>query len=898
MNLQTVSRNQAFEIIEKEALVVTSTRRLSRHLTFLYSRFQLEKNRLVWETPSIMPVTSWLEDCFYSMDETRDKPLLLSGEQEEALWEEIITSLSPEHRFPGLDVISGSVSRAMEIITRYRLPWKEIESSSDREIKAFVRWARAFSQACADKNFLTRAGLTGFMTRTLDESLIKPPEALILAGFYEFDPAQDQLFFSLHKKGTILYQMDNKRAGARAFKTRFKDFDSQVKAAACHALNLVLENPGVRAGIVVPGLESFRDRVERMFEHIFHPEAITSYSQPEEKIFNISLGRPLADYPLVRSALVFLDLVHRNKWDLSRLAVIMNSPFIAGGSAEFPARAALENRLCQGAHPWKMAAQVLETAASEDKAYYCPVLVRILSEARELISSQDEYQSPAGWAHLFSRLLEISGWPDNRALNSLEYQTFQAFKEELSRLSRLERVLEGINYDGALDKLKSLLNTRVFQAESPQVQVQVLGLFEAAGLDFDHLWVMNMSADVLPASSNPNPFLPVDLQRRHGTPGSSPGRELDLARTLTKALANSSRETIFSSFILDDDREVLESPLLEGIPPVDPEKIPPPDFPDVFEMTAKSPGLETISDDHGLPFTDRFLSGGARAFQDQALCPFKGYAVHRLGARATQEPVFALTPMDRGSLVHMALMNLWRDISSLKELREICAAGGLDSLVDETVSLTAREFSGTSHPLCTPEFMKLEQARLKRAVMSWLEKEDQRRDFEVLALEETREITINGTRIKTRMDRLDLLENGQVVIIDYKTGAGIDSVKNIWMGERILEPQLPVYSLATREKTAGVVLAQVNPGAFKFHGIISGDEIKHQGNSLKTPQDLEMPDIRDMGDVLDYWEANLETINLEIKAGLAVVDPLPQQGKKTCRYCDLAALCRVRERDS
>jgi ATP-dependent helicase/nuclease subunit B len=898
MNLQTVSRRQAFEILEKDAVLVTSTRRLSRHLTSLYSRFQLEKKRLVWETPSILPVASWLENCFYSMDETRDKPLLLSGEQEGALWEEIISSLSPEHRFPGLDVISGTASRAMEIIIRHRLPWKEIKSSPDREIKTFVSWAMAFDQACADKNFLTRAGLTGFMTSSLEKSLFGPPKALILAGFYEFDPAQTRLLLSLQNNGTLLYRMDNIRAGARAFKTRFKDFETQVKDAAGHALNLVLEDPGVRVGVVVPGLEAHREKVERIFEHIFHPEAITAYSQQDEKIFNISLGRPLAGYPLARFALVFLDIIHKEKWNLSSLAVILNSPLIAGGNREFPARAALENRLYRDAHSWKTADSVLEMASSEGKAYYCPELVRLFREARDAVGDQDKYQSPAGWAHLFSKLLEISGWPDDRAMNSLEYQTFQAFKEELSRLSRLERVLERINYGGALDKLKSLLNTRVFQAESPQVQVQILGLFEAAGLDFDHLRVMNMSADVLPAASNPNPFLPVDLQRRYNTPGSSPGRELELARIITKALMGSSRETIFSCPVMDEDREVLESPLLEGIPLVDPGKIKAAGFLDVFEPAVRDPGLETVSDDHGLPFTGPFLSGGARAFQDQALCPFKGYAVHRLGARAPQEPVFALTPMDRGSLVHTALMNLWRDIGSLAELKEICAAGSLDSLVNETVSLTVREFSGTGHPLCTPEFMELEQARLKSVIMKWLEKEQQRRDFEVLSLEETREVTINGIRIKTRMDRLDLLENGQVIIIDYKTGSGIDNVKNIWMGERILEPQLPVYSLATREKTAGVVLAQVNPGAFRFHGIISGDEISHRENRLKTPQDLGMPDIRDMSDLLDHWASNLETISLEIKEGLAVADPLPQQGKKTCRYCDLSALCRIRERDS
>jgi ATP-dependent helicase/nuclease subunit B len=895
MNLRTINRQQTFELLEKDAVLVTSTRRLSRHLTSLYSGFQQGKNRLVWKTPSVMPFGSWLEGCFFSMEGAGDKPLLLSGEQEETLWKEIISLVCPEHMFPGLGVICGSASRAMEIMIRYKLPWKEIESSPDQEIKAFARWARIFSQTCSDKNFLTGAGLTGFMTRSLEKSLFDPPKSLILAGFYEFDPVQDDLLFSLRKKDTVLYHVEHKVAGAKALKTRFNEFKMETKTAARHALNLVLENPGVRVGVVVPGLEANRGRVNRIFERVFHPETITDFSQPEKRMFNVSLGRPLSHYPLARFALVFLDLLRKNKWDIPGLGVILNSPFIRGGRGEFPARAALDKRLRRGGHPWRTAKSVLDVASTEGKPYHCPVLARIFSSALEIVSSKKKYQSPARWAGLFSRLLEISGWPDARAMNSLEYQTFQAFKEELSRLSRLEPVLERVTFAGALDKLKDLLGSRVFQAESARVPVQVMGLFEAAGLDFDHLWVMNLSADVLPAQSKPNPFLPVELQRKHDTPGSSPERELDLAGRIMESMLSSSRETVFSYSVFDDDREVLESPLLVDIPFIDPGMIKVHESMDFFEFVSRNSGLETISDDHGLPFTGPFLSGGARAFQDQALCPFKGYAAHRLGVRIPEEPVFSLTPVDRGNLVHSALMNVWREIGSLEELKEMFAQGSLESLADEAASLAVREFSGREHALYTLEFMTLEQIRLKTVIMKWLEKELERRNFEVQALEKAEYVHIGGIRIKTRMDRLDRLENGRLIIIDYKTGAGIDNVKNIWMGDRILEPQLPIYSLITAEKTSGLVLAQVNPRAFRFHGIISGDEISLVGNSLKTPPDLDMADIKD---ILEKWSASLETISLEIKEGFAQADPLPQPGNKTCGYCDFSSLCRIREQDS
>lgn len=891
MNLQNISRNQAFALLGKKAVLASSTRRLSRRLTVLYSQFQQEQNCPVWETPSVMPFNSWLESAFYSIKD-EDKPFLLSTEQEESLWEEIISSASPEHRFLWPAGMSETAAKAFEIMAGYKLPWSEIDNSPDREIKAFAFWAGLFRQKCSEKKFLARAGLPGFMTGSLERSLFSPPQTLILAGFYEFEPAVVEFLSALAENHVQLYVLEHAVPHANVSRTVFNDFKYEAGTAARWALNLVLENPEARVGVVVPGLETLRSRLVRIFDHVFHPETIMDFCEPEKRKFNVSLGSPLSRYPLVRSAVVFLGLLIKNRWDMIELEVILGSPFISGEREEFAARAALEEKVSREAQPWVSAQTVLEAAGREGKPYHCPVLTRILSQAREMLPSRETFQSPAGWAKLFSKLLASAGWPDPRGLNSFEHQTFQAFKEELSRLSGLESVLEDITCSQALEKLNSLLGSRVFQPAAPKAGMQVLGLFETAGLDFDHLWVMNFNADVLPAPCKPNPLLPVDLQIKFKTPGSSPARELELASRIMNSLLGSSGETIFSHSTHEDDREVMASPFIEGMGLTDPADIPVKQALDIFSLLSQSPGLAEITDDHGLPLEDAWLPGGARAFQDQALCPFKGYAVHRLGAAAPQEPVFALSPADRGSLVHKVLMRVWQEIGSLEELREMIHEDALDSLIDETALLTVREFQGRGHVLFTPEFMSLEQKRLRTIIRQWLDKELDRSWFEVSALEKTEYVVINGIRIKTRMDRLDRLENGRMIIIDYKTGAGIGSVESMWMGDRIIEPQLPIYSLIAGPETSGVVLAQVNPRTFRFHGIIEGDEISFKGNSLKTPQKLNMPAIKD---IIEQWTEKLEAISREIKEGLALVDPLPQSGDKTCKYCDFKALCRVME---
>ena len=46
-----------------------------------------------------------------------------------------------------------------------------------------------------------------------------------------------------------------------------------------------------------------------------------------------------------------------------------------------------------------------------------------------------------------------------------------------------------------------------FQVEDEGAPVQVMGMLEAAGLRFDHLWIMGLDDEALPAPANPNPFL-------------------------------------------------------------------------------------------------------------------------------------------------------------------------------------------------------------------------------------------------------------------------------------------------------------------------------------------------------------------------------------------------------
>jgi ATP-dependent helicase/DNAse subunit B len=160
--------------------------------------------------------------------------------------------------------------------------------------------------------------------------------------------------------------------------------------------------------------------------------------------------------------------------------------------------------------------------------------------------------------------------------------------------------------------------------------------------------------------------------------------------------------------------------------------------------------------------------------------------------------------------------------------------------------------------------------------------------FTVVQKEEYKSAEFGGIPLRYSIDRVDLLEGGQRVLIDYKTGS---VNKNDWNTEQIRKPQLPLYALLYEQEnssTSGTVdaiaFAKLKLGDFKFvaHG---DDSIKLSGigRSNKLTQ---WPDIK------DEWRTVLEGLADDFKTGVSPVAPIDE---KTCEYCDLSAFCRINQ---
>ena len=171
------------------------------------------------------------------------------------------------------------------------------------------------------------------------------------------------------------------------------------------------------------------------------------------------------------------------------------------------------------------------------------------------------------------------------------------------------------------------------------------------------------------------------------------------------------------------------------------------------------------------------------------------------------------------------------------------------------------------------EIFLIEKNRLTGLLIKWLDFEVSRGDteFEVLSAEQRESINVFGIPMNVRIDRIDRLKDGRVVVIDYKTGKCSASG---WKVPRMESPQLPIYALFLSMGVADDI-------AFAY---VHGD----QPNWISG-----LDKLRDWDEACASWHIEIENLALEIRDGFALVNP--KNTHTTCLYCDQSLFCRIPE---
>lgn len=933
-------------------VVVTPNRRLAQSLKRAYDQAQRATGRLAWASPDILPLATFTVRTYHALtlqasgdaDVPARQQQLIDALQSHVLWEQVIRKSEASNTLLSIPQTAKHAASAWSVAHQWRLfdPMRSYPLHEDAQM--FWNWARQFQQLCVENSVVDHAVLPDLLANLLSNTLTADertqaiaagtlPTQLWTAGFDIVTPQAEALLVAHATAGIVVGELqdDLSQEAAHLQRHEFVSEAEELRVCAAWARQMVeraLESDHqTRIAIVVPDLQNKRSRIARALTDALDPLARTraatlakAGADAQSSHFNISLGLALNEYGVVHDALELIEFAQSRSLPFARVSTLLRSPFVGGAEREISTRAKLDAELREvlGADVNLMELQrTLKVTRSKRllaTARACPILLEVVDGVVALQSGTQK-RSPHDWRQHFSAVLAAWGFPGERTVGSIEFQVLQKFRDALEGLAALESIQPRMRADEALAQLRRIVSDTVFQPESTeqgQASIQVLGILESAGQSFDPfdaMWVTGLSDDAWPLAARPNPLIPAALQRRAGVTEASAAASLALDKRITEGWRRSARSLVVSHAQFAEDDKGQEqaravSALVEDIA-----LMAAPQATANFAETlcaanaatsaanaanaAASTSIvrEAIPDLPLAPLPPvTTVAGGSSIIRDQAACPFRAFARHRLAAKPLAEPAVGLDAATRGVLLHRVLSLVWTELKSQASLLAM-APDALAALVADAAQQALSEARADGADMLVGRFAELEHDRLCQVVSAWLEVERERSPFEVVACEEARDVEMAGLAMQLRLDRLDRFADGTYALIDYKTGV---AQLNSWLGDRPDEPQLPLYLQTADQNISALAFARLKGGkTFGFEGVSASEGALPRVTPIEQKRGMEARGLVSWDALVEQWQAALDQIAAQFVHGVVAVDP--KNGGLTCTQCDLQIVCRVAE---
>ncbi|MCU1293540.1 MAG: nuclease family protein [Bryobacterales bacterium] len=856
--------------LNEHSTLVTSSPVQAAVASQQFARSELDRGKLSWRRPAIYSLDAWLTA---SWQEARyaspDLPSLLSPAQELLLWEKVIES-SAANLFD-VSATARLAREALRLAVEWQIPLSDEAWNTHEDAQQFHRWQAAFGKQCQSNGWMTRSDAMRSLPSWIQSSLC-PRDSVIFAGFHAPSPSLSAVF---ETAGTLLPtgpQLADERSQAVRHPVKMRaDFRGELEAAARWARAQIEADPRRSLGIFLPGLPEHRSRVERTFRSVFYPRSGLSFvsklpaDDQEESIFHINRAQSLYEHPIVANALLLLELA-RPRVESSEATAVLRSPFISGASQERDLRALADLSL-RRLRELDVSLRDLEYATRS-----CPLLTKTWTKVREVLRSKPHNAELSGWSRFFGDLVQAAGWPGDIKLTAAEQQVVEGWKDSLSALATLGLVAPSVKFESAVNRLKQILGAGGIQRGDWYSPVQILDALDAPGLQFDCTFVAGLSEQMWPPALRTSPLIPLQLQREHNLPNSTPALLQSERLRLTEALFCSSNQ-VFGTYT--ERLSPLAAPYCKVV-----------SEPSIPAWEGKLPvesfvpaTLDQVVDTQGPPFdVTRDVIGGTSIIKAQSLCPFRAFAEIRLRAQLPEDACFGFDSRDRGGFLHKALQYVWEELKTSDALNN-STDEALGELVYNSVRRAVTEVSNSAFHSQTTQ---VERKRLEQLLLEWLTEVEKARKlpFTVEQTEDEIHFNLAGLPLRLRVDRLDRLRGGGILLIDYKSGSVAKTKLDC---PRPSEPQLLVYASAKNPKVEGMLFGQVRARDVRLVG--KARDRHTSGSSIAV-----------MGDKWDDFiakaEQEVQRLASEFLRGEAMVDP----SKEACTYCNNKPLCRVNEK--
>jgi ATP-dependent helicase/nuclease subunit B len=900
---QTIDSGELVQLLESGCVILTPNHRTAVQVHETYGQFRrVEQKPRIAPSPAIYPIDIWLKQRFlelFEQDSTIEPLSILDSYQELSFWKKVIRDSAVKNPLLNLQNAAPRVMEAYRLSLQWQIPldeFKPFQSSRQDQLDdctAFLEWVKLYRQRCKLMGLTSFAEQLQQLLRKLTKTQSNLPDKIIALGFAEPPPLYQSLFRQLQEQCQLEFrQWQQYKPTLRKFS--IANTTEEIRASAQWSRQILEDNPQARIGIVCNELQEHVPTLKRLFRDSY--ETAESLRQAW---FIQSESGICQDIPALKQLAYLLKFNLRELSTLDACCLLRCSILLAS-EEESSGRAAMEFYLRNRAESIVRSADLRFFLGQNDMPWSSPLLHQALLDCEKLNRQQQKYQKLTDWVELFEQQFERLVWPINTSGPNIELlRTYCS--EAFRQLKLLDFILGTVSITEALSQFEeALLNlsNREYRQESP---VQILYAKDADGLQFTHVWFMGLSDTQWPPIQHSNPFIPFPLKRKYFLPNSFPQLSYQNALNSLQGIRDNTRKEVVFSFPrssefgdqspsavfleFGQDIDIITIANNHSRPLLQKQSI------QIYREAQKQSALESYTELNALTLhPEETLHGGVTLIQDQAECPFRAFALHRLKSKELPAITYGIPAKDLGSMLHRVLEKLWQRLQNSTNLQHL-TADQQNSIINESVS-TGLSYLSKKHPrLMRPRYVELEHKRLYKLMDRWLAIEKQRAPFSVISHEFGVNWQHAGLTLKFRIDRIDQSEHGYV-LVDYKSGTN-----NLvtWIDERPSAPQLLLYNDALFQEgkyqpVNALLFAQVNIGSLEYRGISSTADT-YPKTSLRE-QKKYSPDIT-WRELQDTWKESLQNMANEFLAGYCAVQP---KDRTSCQYCHLDAFCRIQEK--
>jgi len=775
--------------------VVTANRRLARTLVEHYGRFQIEAGLRAWRRPQIHAWGEWLAVLVDAARHTDRLPVRINAQQSRLLWEQ---SLAEDIDDPLINI--GGLARLCRNtwlrLHQWRVPLSECQNRArGQDQRIFARAAGHYADQLAAKDWIDDAQLPDALIKLIAAGKVRAPHQIALAGFDRVTPQADALFAAVVAAGAKKFIVNASVGGTKTLK-KYANPNAELRAAGAWARAELEQDSNLEIAIVVSNLEKNAERSARLLREGLVPG--WQYAGDEDSTaLDLSYGRRLADFPAIHAALMALRWLYEDLKG-SEVSVLLRSPFFGLPNAYGRSRLELKLRDWPDRH-WSRSLLLRALAGRDDSADAIDWLERV-GELAAMLKPFRARRRPSEWAELFDDVLKTMNWPGEGTLTSADFQLDNRWRDLLNEFARLELVSPEMTGSAAVSRLASIAGDTIFQPEADSAVVRVMGPLEAAGLQFDRVWVTGLAAAEWPPPGHALVLLSRDLQLDYGMPDADPQDTAVYALRVLQRLNASAAQSIFSYPAMIDDAEQMPTALLADVTEVQGD-----DDPGWHAETLRgSLAIQTVVDKVPAVSSSETIAGGAATINRQFWDPFSAFAYGRLGIRWLPAFKAGIAANVRGNLLHAALYTLYSDkpthvdICSWSEDEE-------QTRVDHAIDAAFAAHERYADKVLQQLFM-LERRRSNVLLRAVVNVDRQRAEFSIDSIESEIQTSLGGIHLNLRCDRIDRLDDGRLTILDYKTG----KTRNFLTSGEPNDWQLVVYACGVDAAIAGLGLFNVD----------------------------------------------------------------------------------------